>query len=187
MLHFSPRIIFLSWNSLRVIVYRVRTYMYVHMYEYRCIFPLNPTYLPRASAFHEFHRGFYFFQSSILSYASCHFAFNFFPRLSWIFFLHSLSPRFIPTRIQSFSMRNLQRVIFGNYPFHYILLLRKIYFWETYNLIYVYSEFSFIDLWINLKWQFSSLNSLLKIYTKMYKKFSDKTIRILLLSFIKFG
>lgn len=103
MLHFSPRIIFLSWNSLRVIVYRVRTYMYVHMYEYRCIFPLNPTYLPRASAFHEFHRGFYFFQSSILSYASCHFAFNFFPRLSWIFFLHSLSPRFIPefhSRIQ---------------------------------------------------------------------------------------
>lgn len=189
MLHFSPRIIFLSWNSLRVIVYRVRTYMYVHMYEYRCIFPLNPTYLPRASAFHEFHRGFYFFQSSILSYASCHFAFNFFPRLSWIFFLHSLSPRFIPTRIQSFSMRNLQRVIFGNYPFHYILLLRKIYFWETYNLIYVYSEFSFIHLWINLKWQaiFIVKFIIIKIYTKMYKKFSDKTIRILLLSFIKFG
>lgn len=86
-----------------------------------------------------------------------------------------------------FNAESSACVIFGNYPFHYILLLRKIYFWETYNLIYVYSEFSFIDLWINLKWQFSSLNSLLKIYTKMCKKFSDKTIRILLLSFIKFG
>lgn len=61
--------------------YRVCRYIYVHMYAYRCIFPLNPTYLPRASAFHEFHRGFYFFQSSILSYVSCHFAFNFFSRI----------------------------------------------------------------------------------------------------------
>lgn len=60
----------------------IYTYIYVYMYAYRCIFPLNPTYLPRASAFHEFHRGFYFFQSSILSYVSCHFAFNFFSRLS---------------------------------------------------------------------------------------------------------
>lgn len=154
MLHFSPRIIFLSWNSLRVIVYRVRTYMYVHMYEYRCIFPLNPTYLPRASAFHEFHRGFYFFQSSILSYASCHFAFNFFPRLSWIFFPAFPLPAFHSNQNSIiFNAESSACVIFGNYPFHYILLLRKIYFWETYNLIYVYSEFSFIHLWINLKWQ----------------------------------
>lgn len=119
MLHFSPRIIFLSWNSLRVIPrYRVYTcvyiYIYVCMYSCRCIFPLNPTYLPRASAFHEFHRGFYFFQSSILSYVSLSISFlNF-------FFLHPLS------RIQSFWKSNgsaplLQR----NYLFHQIRYLEK--------------------------------------------------------------
>lgn len=88
-----------------------------------------------------------------------------------------------------FNAESSACVIFGNYPFRYILLLRKIYFWETYNLIYVYSEFSFIDLWINLKWQaiFIVKFIIIKIYTKMYKKFSDKTIRILLLLFIKFG
>lgn len=83
----------------------IYTYIYVYMYAYRCIFPLNPTYLPRASAFHEFHRGFYFFQSSILSYVSCHFAFNFFSRLSLEYFSSILS------KIQSFPMRNLNESV----------------------------------------------------------------------------
>lgn len=80
---------------------------------------------------------------------------NFFPAFPLPAF-HSRISFQNSTRIQSFSMRNLQRVSFLEI-IHFItfryLLLRKIYFWETYNLIYVYSEFSFIDLWINLKWQ----------------------------------